>query len=197
MTVKAPRPIILISVIAAFALLSACSDSNPSTTAVSGPAIPMLEEPLNSADPAPQFVELETAAVEAEGVRFIGEAALARYWVAPDEESGLCLLAEVSDSEIGGAACSSEELFKQRGLALQLGGQGIATVDAYLFPPDITRDAVVQALPAGLEPGAGNGLEIVEKSGNVLLALDAEAASSLGELEMQREGGEMLAVNLF
>ncbi len=196
MTVKAPRPIILISVIAAFALLSACSDSNPSTTAVSGPAIPVLEEPLNAADPTPQFIDVENPA-EVEALRFIGEAALARYWAAAEEESGFCLLAEVSNSELGGASCSSEEVFRQRGLALHLGGQDVASVQAYLFPTDITSDAVIQALPAELEPDSGSGIELIEKEGNVLLVLDAKAANLLNRLEVQRVGGETLLVNLF
>jgi hypothetical protein len=196
MTIKAPRPAVLVSVIAAIALVSACSENGDSTPTASGPAIPVLEEPLNAAAPTPQFIEVENPA-EVEALRFIGEAALARYWAAAEEESGFCLLAEVSNSELGGALCSSEEVFRQRGLALHLGGQDVASVQAYLFPTDITSDAVIQALPAELEPGSGSGLELIEKEGNVLLVLDAEAANSLDELEVQREGGETLPVNLF
>ncbi|MFD2841429.1 hypothetical protein ACFSYH_12760 [Populibacterium corticicola] len=197
MTIKAPRPTALVSAIAALALVSACSETSDSTPTASGPAIPILEEPLNATDPAPEFVAGESQGITADTVRFIGESAFARYWAAAEEESGLCLLAEVSNSELGGASCSSEEVFRQRGLALHLGGQDVASVQAYLFPTDITSDAVIQALPAELEPGSGSGLELIEKEGNVLLVLDAEAANSLDELEVQREGGQTLPVNLF
>ncbi len=179
---------IVVSAIATVGFFAGCSRNQTSSTdATPQDLVPLLAQPYDAAESTPESFDLTD--MDAQSVRLIGDSHLGRHWVALDEEGNMCILTELAEVELGSIACTTAEIFQDRGVAHRLNGTDITPVEVHVFPADIMEENIKQAMPADVELGAENGPQLIGRDGTTALVFNSDIANKLQGLKIQRDAG--------
>ncbi len=152
----------------------------PASAVRPGEAVGLLESAPDANDPVLPYVE--TFRLDAETVRFAGQTASQRFWVAVDIDGKVCIITAAGNPETAGGACAPAGVVKSSGVMVGLTPDPNSGVPEY----------IVYLLPDAVTVGAASGPWHVIGS-NVVVA-DAEAARSAEVVSLARSDGGQLAL---
>lgn len=143
----------------------------------------------------------ENLGIDEDSTRLLGVNSLGKYWVALNDEGGICLIAglpneaddDLNNIEVSGASCQEASVFAEQGGYLSMGGEGVAGVTLILLPDDVdpaSVDSVVETASNETDGTIDHFADFAQ-----LIATSRDAGNAFKGVEVERTDGDPLTLH--
>lgn len=165
-----------------------------------GDLVPALANPQTSQDAIPAGLA-EDSGIDKESTRLLGVNSLGKYWVALNDDGGICLIAglpyeaddDLDNIEISGMSCPEASAFAEHGGYLSVGGEDVAGVTLFLLPDDVDPASVADIVETAKSETEGT-VDYFSDFAH-LIATSRDASSAFKGVEVERTDGAPLALH--
>lgn len=157
----------------------------------------VLNEPKAEYDNLPDGVDhAALGGIAPDSVRYLGQDALARYWVGVAHDSAVCLVTVIPDgNQIAASACASFPEFYEKGIGVVAGESreaGDRSTEAYLLPddaPDVAAAHTGSVKPSGGLSAADGSTVAGGRAGSAYLVTGRPGALGVESGNFDRPNG--------